>query len=86
MLTTEQRLFEAAKSHSPLALIAAPGSEELCKKIDYYLVKWYNESNEDKKETFMVTVSCPRFSSGDGKGVIKESIRGMDVFIVIYVG
>ncbi len=86
MLAPGERLFAAAKSHSPLALLAAPGSEELCKKIDFYLTKWYNEDNEDKVDTFMVTLGCPRFSTGDGKGVIKESIRGMDVYIVIDVG
>lgn len=86
MLAPGEPLFHAGRAHSPLALLAAPGSEDLCAKIDYYLTKWYNEENEDKVDSFIITPKCPRFSTGDGKGVIEQSIRGMDVYIVIDVG
>lgn len=86
MLAPGEPLFHAGRAHSPLALLAAPGSEALCAKIDYYLTKWYNEENEDKVDSFIITPKCPRFSTGDGKGVIEQSIRGMDVYIVIDVG
>ncbi|MBO4534854.1 MAG: ribose-phosphate pyrophosphokinase [Clostridia bacterium] len=74
-----------------MGLIALSGAEAFAKKVDDYLVNWYNEAAKKQgkpfhKDTFLVKCVCPRFTSGDGKALIKDSVRGMDVYIVCDVG
>jgi ribose-phosphate pyrophosphokinase len=74
-----------------LGLIALPGCEELAKKVDEYLVNWREERNSEHKATlafagyhkksYIVNASFPRFGTGEGKAVIKQSVRGFDIFI-----
>ena len=76
----------------PLGIIAMPGCEALCDKIDKYLVKWRaNQASEHKqniafygyqRDTYKVNVSLPRFGSGEAKGVVNESVRGFDLYII----
>ena len=35
---------------------------------------------------FIISCDCPRFQSGDAKGLVKESVRGDDIFIVVDPG
>lgn len=70
---------------APLGIIAMDGAKELGDKINHYLVKWF-EKTANAQDSFLVETSCPRFSSGDGKGLIKTSIRGDDIFILVDVG
>ena len=39
-----------------------------------------------EKDTFIISCDCPRFQSGDAKGLVKESVRGDDIFIVVDPG
>ncbi len=75
---------------APLAIIATPGSEELAELIDKRLVSWYNQAQEmthkTKKSTFLVRTECPRFTNGDAKAVIYETVRGKDLYIICDVG
>ena len=76
----------------PLGIIAMPGCEALCDKIDTYLVKWRaNQASEHQqnlafygyqRDTYKVNVSLPRFGSGEAKGVVNESVRGFDLYII----
>lgn len=68
-----------------LGLIACPGAEELTRLIDRHLVDWAQEVGLDK-ETFIIPSDCPRFQSGDAKGLVKESVRGDDIYIVVDPG
>lgn len=78
--------------YGPIGLIAMPGCEELVSKIDKYLVKWRTESTSELKnelnldgyikDTYQVNISLPRFGSGEAKGVITQSVRGMDLYIL----
>ena len=77
--------FGGDRQEAYLALIACPGAEEFTKQVDSYLVKWANEAGIEK-DTFIIDCACPRFQSGDAKGLVKESIRGHDVFIVVDPG
>ncbi len=86
-----ESVFNFEKDSSNMAIIALKGAEELGKKVDYYLVNWYNseaKSNGKKstKKTFLVGNNCPRFTTGDGKALINDSIRGKDLFIICDVG
>lgn len=86
-----ESVFNFEKDSSNMAIIALKGAEELGKKVDYYLVNWYNseaKANGKKatKSTFLVGNNCPRFTTGDGKALINDSIRGKDLFIICDVG
>lgn len=70
---------------APLGIIAAAGAKELGKKINDYLVEW-SKNTPYAQSSYLVDAETPRFSSGDGKGIIKTSIRGDDIFIIVDVG
>ncbi len=78
-------LYQNTKSVAPLGIIAMPGSEELSRKINDYLVRWAND-NGFPDQSYLIECECPRFASGDGKGLIKSTVRGLDLYIVIDVG
>ena len=79
----------------PVGFIPIIGCQELGKKVDDYLVKWRKESDsvlkdnsafpEYSKESFIVDAKVPRFGSGEAKGIINESVRGKDIFIMVDV-
>ena len=75
----------ANSSVAELGLIATPGAQELTALIDRHLVAWAREKGVSR-ETFIIPSECPRFSSGDGKGVIRQSVRGDDLYFVVDVG
>ena len=77
----------------PLGLIAMPGTEAMGEKVNSWLKKWRDHTEESlgddsrttpgfEREDSLIRVSCPRFGNGEGKGLIKESIRGYDLFIL----
>lgn len=77
-------LFDPQTRVAPIGFIAMNGTQELGEKINNYLISWGNQvENTDHPETYLIDVDCPRFASGDGKGIIKSTIRGKDLFILI---
>lgn len=91
MTTFFSEVFDDPSPVAPLGLVVLEGARDLGKKVDDYLVKWYNrdvgnKNPKFKKDTFVISSTCPRFTSGDGKGVINESVRGMDVYVLCDVG
>ena len=80
-----EQLFHTGNHFDKLGLIVLPGAEELGARIDRWLVNWAAMGPE-ARESFIIPVECPRFSSGDGKGMLKESVRGMDIFILADMG
>ena len=77
----------------PLGLIAMPGTEEMGAKVNSWLKKWQDHTEEllpgdmrtfpgAERQDFLIDVLCPRFGNGEGKGMIKESIRGYDMYIL----
>lgn len=77
--------FAEGSSVADLRLLACPGAEELTNLIDRHLVDWAKEAGIEK-DTFIIPCDCPRFQSGDAKGIVKESVRGDDIFIVVDPG
>jgi ribose-phosphate pyrophosphokinase len=77
-----------------LGIIALESSVELGHKINALLVeKRKEESNrcinfqdEEHKEGFLINVREDRFSNGEGKVVIEDTVRGKDIFILCDVG
>lgn len=78
-----------------LGIIALESCTELGNKVDNYLVKWRAERQNEHKSTiafhgyerdsYLIESSCPRFGSGEAKGVIQESVRGTDLYILVDV-
>lgn len=82
---TCENVFHMENRVAPLRLIPMRSARELTEKINQYLVSWAAGSFF-AEDTFIVESDCPRFSSGDGKGVIRSSIRGDDLYILTDVG
>ena len=78
--------FQSGQSQiAPLSLIALEGASEMGVKIEKHLIEW-SRNHGEPHGTFLVENECPRFASGDGKGLIRESIRGNDIYIIADVG
>ena len=90
----EKRNLESIPVGS-LGMIPLKSCEELGEKVDYYLVKWRTEREHEHKnslafagyqrDTYILSAKTPRFGSGEAKGVINESVRGYDVYILVDV-
>ena len=77
--------FNPETQVAEVALIACPGAEELTRLIDGHLKSWAKDAGIEK-ETFIIDCACPRFQSGDAKGLVKQSVRGDDIFFVVDPG
>lgn len=74
-----------------LGLIALPGCEEFVSQIDGYLLNWHHNrrinlmkdcDEASHIDTFKLNVSCPRFGTGEAKALIKETVRGKDLYLI----
>lgn len=80
---------------APLKIIALDSCKELGQKVNDYIVSFRQGASEVFPETaslanyecdnYLVDSACPRFGSGEAKGILKESIRGKDLFIMVDV-
>ncbi|MBQ7766550.1 MAG: ribose-phosphate pyrophosphokinase [Lachnospiraceae bacterium] len=78
-----------------LGLIPLESCRSLGEKVDQYLVKWRTERESEHKDslafagyqrdTYILDTKVPRFGSGEAKGVINESVRGDDLYIMVDV-
>ena len=78
-----------------LGIIALKSCSELGEKVDKYLVDWRTEREhahtEDlafkgyQRDSYLLQAKVPRFGSGEAKGVILESVRGNDLYILVDV-
>ncbi len=78
-----------------LGIIALESSKPLAKKVDDYLVEWRKDRedkhttevafNEYSRDSYLLKAYTPRFGTGEGKGLIKESVRGDDLYILVDV-
>ncbi len=85
MIASSENLFSSETSAAPIGIIAMNSVTELGNKINNYLVEWSKRAGYDA-DSFLIESECPRFSSGDGKGLIKSTVRGKDLFIIVDVG
>lgn len=78
-----------------LGIIPLEGCKSLGEKVDYYLVKWRTERESEHKDSlafsgyqrdsYILKAIVPRFGSGEAKGVIKQSVRGSDLYLLVDV-
>ncbi len=82
---SSKEFFNPELQVADLRLIACPGAEDLTNLINDYLLRWAKEGGVDI-DTFIIESDCPRFQSGDAKGLVRKTVRGDDVFIVVDPG
>ena len=80
---------------APLKIVALDSCKELGKKVNDYIVSFRQEAISEYPElaaianygcdNYLAESACPRFGSGEAKGMLKESIRGKDLFIMVDV-
>lgn len=78
-----------------LGIIPLKGCQELGAKVNQYLVDWRTERENAHKnslafsgyqrDSYILKTKVPRFGSGEAKGVILESVRGNDLYILVDV-
>ena len=89
------KLLEKTLPTAPLKIVALDSCKELGQKVNDYIVSFRQSVTEDftdltdlanyNCENYLVESACPRFGSGEAKGMLKESIRGKDLFIMVDV-
>lgn len=78
-----------------LGIIPLEGCKALGLEIDEFLIKWRSERTSEHKEslafsgyersTYLLKTKVPRFGSGEAKGIILESVRGTDLYLLVDV-
>ncbi len=94
MLRRNDRILENIPVGA-LGIIALDGCKEMGSKVNDYIVKWRKEEghafkddvvyNGYERDTYLIDVKVPRFGSGEAKGIINESVRGKDVYLMVDV-
>lgn len=90
-----QEDFLATIPVGKLGIIALESCKGIAGKVDDYIVSWRNERNhshqdtihfaEYKKDSYLIKSTCPRFGTGEAKGLIRETVRGDDLYILVDV-
>lgn len=83
---------------APLKIAALESCRELAEKVNDHIVGFRRNDIEELKRreadlhyrgydvnSYLLDCECPRFGSGEAKGIIKESVRGTDVFAMVDV-
>lgn len=91
-MSTNIDLLEKTLPVAPLKIVAMESCRELGRKVNDYIVSFrentINEVTESplyvnyKSNNYLVDSQCPRFGTGEAKGVLHETIRGTDLFIM----
>ena len=86
-------LLEKSLPVAPIKIAALAGCQDLAREVDSKLVRFrkelisHNQSGVNLEgysaDSFLIECECPRFGTGEGKGFIKESVRGVDLFIMV---
>ena len=93
-MPNDERILETMPDGA-LGLIPLKSSEELGARVDQYLVGWREKREHAHKneaafkgyhrDSYIISTSVPRFGTGEAKGVIKESVRGYDLYLMVDV-
>ena len=81
---------------APLKIAALESCKCLAEEVNGHVVNFRRNDTEELKrrqqnlqyrgydvDSYLLDCACPRFGSGEGKGVIRESVRGTDVFAMV---
>ena len=89
------KLMEEALPVAPLKIAALESCRELGEKVNSYIVKFRQDTLKEsltsplfssyQLDNYLIDLACPRFGTGEAKGIIKDSIRGKDLFVMVDV-
>jgi ribose-phosphate diphosphokinase len=87
--------MESALPVAPLKIAALDSCIDLGKKVNDYIVTFRQDSLKKyldsplfstyKQDNYLIDCQCPRFGSGEAKGILGSSIRGKDLFVMVDV-
>ena len=93
-MPNDERNLETIPEGS-LGLIPLESCKELGLKVDQYLVGWRENRQHQhqsdpafkdyRRDSYIISTTVPRFGTGEAKGVIKESVRGYDLYLMVDV-
>ena len=93
-MPNDERILETMPDGA-LGLIPLKSCEELGARVDQYLVGWREKREHAHKneaafkgyhrDSYIISTSVPRFGTGEAKGVINESVRGYDLYLMVDV-
>ena len=69
--------------HGKMGLIVLQSCKQLGAEVDQFIRQL---RNEDDEESYIIPIEEVRFSNGEGKVKIKDSVRGRDVYILCDIG
>ena len=85
-------LLEKTLPVAPLKIVAMESCRELGQKVNDFIVSFRENTVSEasvsslyvnyRSNNYLVDCCCPRFGSGEAKGVLRETIRGTDLFIM----
>lgn len=94
-MTQENDYYYDSPPFGRLGVIPLKSFEKQGKEINDYLVSWRSgRAHENRhsteyegyaRDTYIIGCENPRFGSGEAKGVISESVRGDDIYILVDV-
>lgn len=67
-----------SRYYGELGVIGMKGTEAFVERVNAYLKQWRKAEEND---TYLMQADCPRFGTGEAKGIVRESCRGKDIFI-----
>lgn len=89
---SDQHSYENVLPIAPLKIAALEGCRDLARGIDQYLVETRENTNQSfqhlpnfqgyHEDSYIVRSACPRFGTGEAKGILYDSVRGADLFIL----
>ena len=79
-----------------LGIISMDNCKQLGEKVDKYIAEWRRNRTGAythtiafagyQQDSYLVSAKVPRFGSGEAKGIINETVRGDDLYILVDVG
>ncbi len=93
-MPNDERILETIPDGA-LGLIPLESCKELGDKVDKYLVGWREKREHEhihdaafkdyRRDSYIISTSVPRFGTGEAKGMIKDSVRGYDLYLLVDV-
>ena len=78
-----------------LGILPLESSKKLGQKVNNYLVEWRKERETEhesnvafagyQRDSYLIEASCPRFGTGEAKSILKTSVRGDDIYLLVDV-
>lgn len=93
--SSKEDILSRKKPFGPLGIIALDSYKDRAIQVDHYLEQWRSLRRLDNADDFamrgyisgsyLIGAKCPRFGTGEAKGILQDSVRGLDLYILVDV-